>query len=218
MKKLLIPAIALAIALPGASAQDSRNKNVLVSANAAIGGAGCNGSDVEWNNAIFAYRLGVGLDFPISRRWGFRTGVNFERLGITGNSKESHPDLNREHGSYAYGSLSSLYLEVPLMATVRFDAGRRLDIVLYLGPYIGAGVGGKISIEGEIEHEYFSWAENLYAEGSTFRRFDMGVGFGVGFELKRVVFSIDHHIGFLRVRKRSDIYNNAVFCGVGYKF
>ena len=205
-------------AVLGAGAQDGGDKRVQVSAHAGLGASGWLGADTENGDGKFAYRVGVGFDFPISRTWGFRTGLNFEGLGETMSESES----TIEHGSYIYSfvdvEVSSLYLEVPLMATARIDAGRKFDMVFNFGPYIGVGVGGRYSIEGEIMRQTIWDSGSMYGGENTFRRFDMGVGFGLSFEVKRLVFSIDNRIGFLHVWEGDNAYNYATFLGVGYKF
>lgn len=192
----------------GAGAQDAVQKGVRLSANAAIGGAGWFGSTVKHLKGKFAYRLGLGLDFPANRTWGFRTGLNFEGIG----------ERMGEWDDYSYtsydSSVSSLYLEVPLMATARIDA-KKFDMVFNFGPYVGIGVGGKVTVD---EGNSFSASEGLYSEGSPFRRFDMGLGFGLSFEVKRFIFSVDNRIGFLSIAENKKLYNYATFFGAGYKF
>lgn len=216
MKRLLILAIMAVAAMPGTTAQ----KGIRLSANAAIGGARWIGSDSENLDGTFACRLGVGIDFPISPIWGFRTGLNFESLGATeaGWLRGNDPTDDSRYNVVYDSSVTSLYLEVPLMATAKIHDGRKFGIVLNFGPYIGVGVGGKISVKREIDGDYSSWSDKLYGEGSTARRFDAGVGLGIGLEVKNFVFSLDNRFGVLHVSKGAYLYNCVTFLGAGYKF
>ena len=225
MKKLLILAVMTVGAVLGAVAQDGGNKRVRVSAHAGIGAARWVGSDTRSLyrhdfDGKFAYRVGVGLDIPIGRTWGFRTGLDFEGLGmrLSASTYEKIPGESDYVRNDYDCSASPLYLEVPLMATARVYDGEKLGIVLNFGPYVGVGVGGKVTLDGVVGDEDVSWSEKIYEDGSTFRRFDMGLGFGVGFEVKRFVFSMDSRFGLLHVSEGVDIYNCATFFGVGYKF
>ena len=118
MKKFILTVVVALLSVFGVAAES----NVQLSVKAGVGAAGWIGDDADGANAKFAYRVGLGVDVPISGMWGFQTGLNFAGMGAKGDSDLLDLTVNQ------------LYLEVPLMATARVDAGNGLGIVFNAGP------------------------------------------------------------------------------------
>lgn len=206
MKKTLM---LLAIALLGILETRAEN-SYQISAKVGVGASGWLGADVENMDSQFAYRLGVAVDFPITKMWGFQTGVNFEGLGAS--SDDSFYDS-------AELNVHQLYLEVPLMATTRFGVGKGLDIVCNAGPYLGVGVGGKTkgTLKGLGSESVDTFGD---PDDGNFglRRFDFGLGFGVGVCFQRFTVGLDTRFGLTSLAKDTSIHNYGVFMNVGYSF
>lgn len=200
MKKLFLSAILIACSLVGANAQ-----NVDLSVKAGVGASTWVGDASDGTNCRFAYRVGVGVDVPVKGMWGFQTGLNFEGIGTNFDVPVDDIDL------YS----NQLYLEVPLMATARFDAGSGLDIVVNAGPYLGVGVGGKTKanvglLDKSVETDTFG--------DNGLHRFDMGMGLGVNLEIDHFIVGVDTRYGFLHLADNTKAYNIGLFFNVGYKF
>lgn len=187
MKKLLVLAVVLLGAILPAAAQ------VEVSVNAGVGAAGWIGSDADNTDMKFGYRVGLGLDAPINNTWGFRSGLNFEGLGAKIGGVTAKP----------------LYLEIPLMATAKMPVVDAVDVVFNFGPYIGFGVGGKLSSDLGSSDAFGDYGMN---------RFDAGLGLGAGVDVDHFRFGLDTRFGLTKVYDDSNIHNFALLFSVGYKF
>lgn len=190
MKKFILSAILIISAAFGMSAASPD-----LTINAGVGTSTWMGNDSELSSPRFAYRVGLGVDMPITGRFGFRTGLNFEKIGT--NFEES--DL----------TLDQMYLEVPVMGTMRFGL-RKVDLVFNAGPYLAVGVGGKIDFP-----DFGSY--NTFGD-NRLNRFDMGMGLGAGVEFNRFRVGIDTRYGFLHIADNSKVYNIAMFFNFGYRF
>ena len=115
MKKFILSAILIVSAVIGMNAQD-----VALSINAGVGTSTWVGDHSSGTSPRFAYRVGLGVDMPIQGRFGFRTGVNFEQIGTNTDTKDIAKDLDIH--------VNQLYLEVPLMGTMRFGL-KNADVV-----------------------------------------------------------------------------------------
>ncbi len=209
MKKFIVAFAVTLVALFSARAQCE----IELSVKAGVGGTGWIGKESDYTDAQFGYRMGLGVDVPIKGIWGFQTGLNFVGAGASANL-----DLG-QWGDYKV-NVHQLYLEVPLMPTATVDAGK-LDIVFNFGPYLAVGVGGKAraSVDGEsVSVKTFDSDENFETGGMGLKRFDVGLGFGVGFEFSRFLVGIDTRFGLMKLHSDAKIHNYRAFLTVGYKF
>lgn len=197
MKKFILTVVVALLSVFGVAAES----NVQLSVKAGVGAAGWIGDDADGANAKFAYRVGLGVDVPISGMWGFQTGLNFAGMGAKGDSDLLDLTVNQ------------LYLEVPLMATARVDAGNGLGIVFNAGPYLACGVGGKTKVSGSNAE----LSSDTFGDGGL-RRFDAGLGFGMNFEFNRFMVGVDTRFGLAKLASDAKAHNFGVFFGVGYKF
>ncbi len=204
MKRFFLAAVLAVSAVFGMQAED-----IAFSVKAGVGTSSWVGKDSPSNSARFAYRVGFGVDVPITGKFGFQTGINFEGLGV------STPLVKTEEMGMKIDSkfkATQLYLELPLMATLRYGVGSG-NLVFNAGPYLGVGVGGNTKIEvneGETSSKTFG--------DNGLKRFDMGVGLGVGYEFSKFLVGIDTRYGFLHLSKGAQDYNIAMFVNFGYRF
>ena len=192
MKKLFLAAILAVSAVFGMNAED-----ISLSVKAGVGTSSWMGSDSPSSVARFAYRVGVGVDVPVSGKFGFQTGLNFEGIGI-----KPSDELK----------VNQLYLELPLMATMRFGLGSG-NLVFNAGPYLGVGVGGKHKLTGLGETK----STKTFGDNGL-KRFDMGMGIGAGYEFSHFLVGIDTRYGFLHLSEGAKAYNIAMFFNFGYRF
>ncbi len=192
MKKLFLAAILAVSAVFGMSAED-----IAFSVKAGVGTSSWVGENSPSSAARFAYRVGVGVDVPVSGKFGFQTGLNFEGVGVNPADEVK---------------VSQLYLELPLMGTMRFGLGSG-NLVFNAGPYLGVGVGGKtkVSVAGNTP------STKTFGDNGL-KRFDMGMGIGAGYEFSNFLVGIDTRYGFLHLAEGSKCYNIAMFFNFGYRF
>ena len=208
MKKVLFIAL-MAIFAVNASAQD-----IAFSVNAGVGMANFYGDGTDESDAKFAYKVGVGMEVPFTEMWSLQTGLNFVSKGAKG-------DLE----GVADTKINALYLELPVMAGVRFAAGNDFNVLLKAGPYLAYGVGGKIKTEATTGADIID--DNAKGEVDTFgdntmKRFDAGLGCGVSFEFSEFVIGLDGHFGLTNIAQKSgdgfSPKNISAFLTLGYRF
>ena len=179
--------------------------------NAGLGTSFYIGGDANFTKPLFAYRLGVGLNFPIKGDvLGFQPGLNLLGNGTAFDTKIED----------ASSSIHQVYLELPLMLTSRVKATNDLGVVFNYGPYMALGVGGKVKVsDGE-----YSESSKTFGDMGSPSRFDFGLGFGVNFDMNRIMFGVDTRFGLLNLF-RGDFYdpslkmkNFALLFNVGYRF
>lgn len=208
MRKFLMMALVFACSVIGANAQ---KRNVDFSVKAGIGMSSWLGSDADYTDCRFAYRVGFGVDVPIQGIWGFQTGLNFTGIG-------ANLDTDGIEDIVEFKT-SQLYLELPLMATARVEAGKGLGIVFNAGPYMGIGVGGKSKMKSNLDLPHLDGevSSDTFGDGGL-KRFDFGLGFGVNFEINRFLVGLDTRFGLTRLASDVNTHNFALLFGVGYKF
>jgi len=94
---------------------------------------------------------------------------------------------------------SAGYLEIPINAGYRYCVSDKFALFGEVGPYIGVGIYGK---DG-----YFDAA----------KRFDMGLGFGVGCEISKFQVRVGYELGLTNVFPGGG-KNRNLYVGVAYMF
>ena len=107
------------------------------------------------------------LEIPLIGNFSFQPGFLLSAKGA-----------NYRIDSVDY-SLSPIYIEIPAIAMYSFGSDA-IKISLFAGPYFACGVGGyKIEPGGELTNVNYGSDEN-----SDLKRFDIGVNFGAGLNIK----------------------------------
>lgn len=151
-----------------------------------------------------AWHVGAIVDIPLMQSLYIQSGLYFMDKG----GKETDGDYKETY--------SPMYLEIPVLASYRYDFGSAAQLQINVGPYFAYGVGGKIKEKDEYEDE-----EEEYEIFDHAKRFDCGLQFGAG-----VTFASHYYIGFAydlgltNIAKDSDykIKNRSWMFSVGYTF
>lgn len=164
--------------------------------NAKLGGgmSMCVGDDVVDFKGKFVGKAGVGLEKPITANFSLMPSLEFAMKGTAfkGISDDTY-SLN--------------YIQIPVLGAYRLNLSDGWNFVLKAGPYFAYGISGKYG-------DY-----DPFKDFNT-KRFDAGVDVGVDFEYHRYVFGMEYERGFVSFNKDSsfDIFNQALYATVGYKF
>ena len=160
------------------------------------------------------YTFGVGIEHPIYEdQWFLQTGIDFTSKGAK----------HRENGTSS--TFRPVYLDIPILAKLKVEVSDANNFVLFAGPYIGIGLGGKYAYEVSGTDT----RQNLFTTvGSNteayMNRFQIGVQFGVGLELdEHFLVNLAGQYGFNNMMKATwnDNRNNQNLCfmlTVGYRF
>ena len=199
MKKLFL-LLAVILSLQCAMAQD-----VSFFVKGGIGLSNYIGKDAGYD-AKLSYRIGAGLDVHAQNIWGFQTGLYFTESGA------------KSSLFFETIKLNPWYIEIPLMATATIPIGNKFKMSIGAGPYLAAGIAGKLKNKaGELSKD-----TNLFGDiedgNLGFKRFDMGLGINLNFEVKRIIFGIDSKFGLTRVEKGIKSHNLSTQLTVGYRF
>ncbi len=107
-----------------------------------------------------------------------------------------------------------MYLELPIMVAARFPVSDKASLVINGGPYLAYGVGGKVKYkENDVEVSV-----DTFGEYFSFKRFDAGLGLGIGFDFGKFVISWDSELGLVDLMDDLNFKNTCFSLGVAYKF
>lgn len=167
-----------------------------------------NMTKLDESKALPGFKLGIGMDYAFTDSWSFQSGLMFASKGFK----------VKEDGWKA--TQRPIYLDIPLLAAYKFNITNDIKFVIDAGPYLAIGLGGKYKDDDNDDGKVFD------KEGSDWKRFDLGLQYGVGLELAdRYLINLTGQNGFI---SPSDAVNedgdkvspkNMTFTiGVGYIF
>lgn len=211
MKKIILAAFASAVFALGAMAQS--RPGIIVSA----GYQGANISNINDAKVASGARAGVAVDFGVldagNMMLSIQPGLNFSMKGVR---------MTEDSDS---GKLNTYYLDLPILANLRFDGGNGLGAFVNAGPYIAYGIGGNLKL-GSLKIE-----ENPFkkVDGESFlNAFDWGLQVGAGVEYNRMMLTVGTQVGMYDITPKvngvEDIFgektnkNTSFFVTVGYRF
>lgn len=214
MKKYLLLAICAVMALGASAQRASSSSSTFFSSKRAEAPirfgitAGLNIAGQTWKDDDFSYspdsRLGfnVGLtvDFPILESLYIKSGLLYTTKG-----SKTEDDGDEE-------KLSPAYLEIPILASYRYDFSDAAQWQLNFGPYIAYGIGGKYKY-GDYEEDYFG------DDGA--KRFDLGLQIGTGITLgQHYNIGIAYQFGLVNTVDDGDetLKNHNFMINLGYIF
>lgn len=158
------------------------------------------------------FSVGLGIDCPINNLWAFQTGLNFTSKGC------------RESEQGVVAKINPIYLDIPLLAAVKLPIKNDNVFVINAGPYVGLGLGGKMSLSGggaEISSSLFKKVDG--ESEAMMNRCSAGLQVGIGMELKdKYLVNLSSQSGFTNMIKKDFAVDNnkniALMITVGYRF
>lgn len=158
------------------------------------------------------FSVGLGIDCPINNLWAFQTGLNFTSKGC------------RESEQGVVAKINPIYLDIPLLAAVKLPIKNDNVFVINAGPYVGLGLGGKMSLSGggaEISSSLFKKVDG--ESEAMMNRCSAGLQVGIGMELKdKYLVNLASQFGFTNMIKKDFAVDNnkniALMITVGYRF
>lgn len=170
------------------------------------------GGDIKDTKAKFGFNVGVTLDYNFTPNVALLTGLEFTTKGAKAKDTEYTKDA----------SANAMYLQLPVHVGYKLDVAEGTKIVFHAGPYIAYGIGGKSKStdEGVKEKDDFFGSE----EDGGFKRFDFGVGAGVGAEFGKIGVGLGYDFGLTNIAHKAEegesfkVKNQNAYLTVGYKF
>lgn len=170
----------------------------------------------------FGFNVGVNVDYSIIESFGIQTGLYFTTKGAKNEYVED----------YSYGYISGketanpMYLQIPVLASYRYNINDNLRWEFNAGPYFAFGVGGKLKDEWTVTTidrrnstiEAYEDEEDFFDDGIN--SFDMGIALGTGFTVNKFYFGIQYEIGMTNIYDSSDysMKNSNFTFNIGYNF
>lgn len=188
MKKILMIA-ACVFCMSGVSAQslfstEKSDEGVTFGVRAGLNFANMNVSadnvSLSFDNRT-AWHVGVVADIPVVKSFYIQPGFYLQSKGFKTDVLSYDEDLEQ-----LKGTARPLYLEIPVLASLRLNLTNSLQLHINAGPYVAYGIGGKV----EAEDEGYSVKEDCFGDDAM-KRFDAGLSFGAGLQISR-----NYYLGF----------------------
>jgi hypothetical protein len=152
--------------------------------------------------SILGFHVGPIAEFELQESLFFNTGLLFSIKG-------AKMDYGNENATTSLN-----YLEVPLNVAYKFSGGEKSKVFIQAGPYLGYGLSGK--------SKYGDESEDINFKDDGIKRFDFGLGFGLGIELGSIVPSVSYQFGLSNLNDDSEdemtVKNNVFQISIAYMF
>lgn len=124
------------------------------------------------------YTVGIGVDHAFNKTWSLQSGINFTGKGTR--------ETDSERGEKEKFQVFSHYVELPILAALKFRVAEQVRMVVNAGPYLAVGLGGKQKYSNTRFPETDSCQdlfEGTDGNKALMKRLDVGLQYGVGTEL-----------------------------------
>lgn len=186
---------------------------------------GMNLSNSSWDagnldkKARVGFQVGVLVEYPVLDQLYLQSGLYYTRKGakVEGSRTEGNGDLNRDI------TVNQMYFQLPLYAAYKIEVMPGTKIVFNAGPYFAQGVAGRTNVPSRVtfwnEH-YLAYTDfSSFGGSNSLRRFDFGLGTGVGVELAKILVSLRYELGLNNIGKNDLNYKNRnAALTLGYRF
>lgn len=176
------------------------------------------------NKMKSGFRVGVAADINV---YNFGTGVLSVQPGLFYSTKGAKQSESRESfgKKYSYSSIENLgYIELPILANVRFGVTPDVSVFVNAGPYLAYGVNSSIKVTGDAngDKESIETGKKLFKEDGIFKPFDAGIQVGAGGEYKNILLTVGGQFGLANMNKIAEskikATNTTFFVTLGYRF
>jgi len=169
--------------------------------------------------ARVGFQVGVTAEYALTDAFYLQSGLSFTTKGFKNEYgvAESSISYNVKH------TVNEMYLQLPVKAAYKFPVMDNMNIVFNLGPYFAYGVGGKTKTEinnrvGTIEGTIKDDKYNTFSDEGL-KRFDFGLGAGVGAEFGQIVVGLNYELGLINIaREDGNVKNRNASLTLGYRF
>ncbi|MBL1008594.1 MAG: PorT family protein [Escherichia coli] len=220
MKKIIIAAVCAFCALTASAQRASSSSSSFFSTEKVDGGVqfgirgGLNvaGMDYTEDNVTVStdnranWHVGIIADIPMMESLYVQTGLYLQNKGYK--EKEGDNEL----------TANPMYLEIPVLASYRYNFSDAAQLQINVGPYFAYGVGGKIKeTDGDDEDKV-----DFFSEDGGAKNFDCGLQIGAGLTIaKNYYIGAAYEFGFTNIAKNSGdgkLKNKNWMFSVGYNF
>ena len=120
-------------------------------------------------------------------------------------------------------TVNQSYLQLPIYGAYKIEVVPGTKIVFNAGPYLAYGIGGQTKVSGDIaifdEIATGDGNTDTYGTDGFLKRFDFGLGAGVGAEFGNIVATIRYELGLVNIGQDGlDYKNRNAALILGYRF
>lgn len=170
------------------------------------------GDDITNNNVKIGFHIGLAADYDFAYNSAIQTGLFFTTKGVKYSSSvgEASGDV----------TINPMYLQLPVHYAYKIDVTPGTRVVLHAGPYAAYGVGGKSKLSGSVGEVGAETESDIFGDDGFFKRFDAGLGLGVGAEFGPLLLDLGWDMGLINIEDSNDgdVKNQNAYLSVGYKF
>jgi hypothetical protein len=171
---------------------------------------------------IPGFHVGVFYNYELKNTLSFQPEIHFTSKGtssmLSGAAVIGFPVDSKVE-------LTTYYLDIPLNVKSTFDLFKN-KMYVTLGPVVGIGLAGNykssMSTMGETYTDSGDIKFGSNADTDNLKRFDLGLGAGVGYQLNHLQFGINYNFGLLNVSANTSNgtvnYNRNLSVTIGYTF
>lgn len=199
MKKFLVLVVFL-LTMVGSSAQEKVSLGLR-----AGGNLSCFVIDNYYTTNRVGFHIGTVVDVPLTSWLYLQPGLYLTQKGAKVKWQDSR---------HVY---SPIYLELPVLASFRYNFTRNLQVQLNVGPYAAYGMGGKADIEWGMGYSNND-AGDFFDTGANRNSFDAGVVAGAGVTFYHIYIGVQYERGLVNITKEYNAYNSNFSMSVGYNF
>lgn len=181
------------------------------------------GDNLSDKNMKPGFHIGVGADLEFVTNISLQTGLSFTSKG----AKYTYdvPVV----GDVEY-NVTANYIQLPIHLAYKIDVTPDTKLFIHAGPYIAYGISGKRNIESKYSADldkFFGDQEvNTFDKKYGYKRFDAGVGLGVGAEFSLIFIDLGWDLGLTNIGRKIEalptykpnVKNHSAYLSVGYKF
>lgn len=165
--------------------------------------------DLDDADAKVGFNIGLAADYEFMFNHAIQTGLFFTTKGA-----KYEGNLGDVSGKL---TMNPMYLQLPVHYAYKLDVAPGTRLVFHAGPYMAVGVGGKVKVKASGSSAEVS--DDFFQDGA-FKRFDAGLGLGVGAEFGPILLDLGWDMGLTNISDISgvDAKNQNAYLTVGYRF
>ena len=179
-------------------------------------------SQIDDSSIKIGYNVGIAVDYQLGRNFYLLSGIELSSKGtkVKGEARSIGQLGGSESNMGFKQTWNTLYLQVPLHVGYVVKTAEGMNFLFHIGPYVACGVGGSVKSqsEGLIEELSLDNKTDAFGKDGSLRRWDIGLGLGVGFEVKGIGINLGYDLGFLRGNKYYKMKNNVASISLAYRF
>ena len=161
---------------------------------------------------LASFQVGIIGDVNVSDFFAIQPGIL-----VTGKGSKTQ-DGDPSDANYFKATTNPIYIEIPVNFVFKGPISKDSKFFAGAGPYLAIGIAGKNKTEGKFLGTAFSSEKDIewsnddpstlnYEEGAGFgimKRFDYGLNGTAGFDLNKVVLSVNYGLGLAKLQSGSN--------------